>query len=91
MWKLIDYRTIGGPSTGDYIEKTLDFTVHPHQLRHTCCTRWIEAGLTPKEAQYLMGHASPDITMGIYTDFRAQQELPKTAEKICSEALRLSV
>lgn len=91
MWKLIDYRTIGGPSTGDYIEKTLDFTVHPHQLRHTCCTRWIEAGLTPKEAQYLMGHASPDITMGIYTDFRAQQELPKTAEKMLSDSLRLSV
>lgn len=91
MWALISYRTIGGPGAGQHVQATLDFNVHPHQLRHTCCTRWIEAGLTPKEAQYLMGHASPDITMGVYADYRAQQELSKTAEKISSEALRLSV
>ena len=91
MWDIIRYRTIGGPATGHHVHATLDFDVHPHMLRHTCCTRWIEAGLTPKEAQYLMGHSSPDITMGIYADYRAAQELPKTAEKIFSETLRLSV
>ena len=91
MWDIIRYRTIGGPATGHHVHATLDFDVHPHQLRHTCCTRWIEAGLTPKEAQYLMGHASPDITMGIYADYRAAQELAKTAEKIFSDQLRLSV
>lgn len=91
MWDIIRYRTIGGPATGHHVHATLDFDVHPHQLRHTCCTRWIEAGLTPKEAQYLMGHASPDITMGVYADFRASQELQKTAEKIFSETLRISV
>ena len=91
MWDIVRYRTIGGPATGHHVHATLDFNVHPHQLRHTCCTRWIEAGLTPKEAQYLMGHSSPDITMGIYADYRAAQELTKTAEKIFSDQLRLSV
>lgn len=91
MWDLVRYRTIGGPATGHHVKATLDFDVHPHMLRHTCCTRWIEAGLTPKEAQYLMGHATPNITMGVYADFRAQQELQKTAEKMSSASLRLSV
>ena len=91
MWKLIDYRRIGGPSTGDYIEKTLDFSVHPHQLRHTCCTRWINSGLSVKEVQYLMGHATADMTMNVYADYIASQQLASTAEKITSGAMRLSV
>lgn len=91
MWNMVSMRTIGGPATGHSVKATLDFHVHPHQLRHTCCTRWIANGMTPKEAQYLMGHASPDITMGVYADYRAQQDLEKTAEKISSEGLRLAL
>ena len=91
MWDLIRYRTIGGPATGHHVHPVLDFDVHPHQLRHTCCTRWIANGMTPKEAQYLMGHASPDITMGVYTDYRIQQDLENTAKKISSDGLRLAL
>ena len=47
--------------------------------------------MTPKEAQYLMGHASPDITMGVYTDYRIQQDLENTAKKISSDGLRLAL
>ncbi|MBQ3374731.1 MAG: site-specific integrase [Oscillospiraceae bacterium] len=91
MWDLIRYRTIGGPATGHHVHATLDFSVHPHQLRHTCCTRWIANGMTPKEAQYLMGHSSPDITMGIYADYIAEQELSNTAKKLSSDGLRLAL
>lgn len=82
LWDLIAYRTIGGPNVSDRVQQTLDFTVHPHQLRHTCCTRWLANGFTPKEVQYLMGHATSSVTMDIYADYLAQQELEKTAEKI---------
>ena len=90
MWDLIAYRTIGGPSTGDYIQKTLDFDVHPHQLRHTCCTRWIASGMTAKEVQYLMGHATADMTMNVYAEYMESQHLASTAQKITAESLRLA-
>lgn len=41
----------------------------PHVLRHTYCTRCFEAGMDIKEVQYLMGHATPDITLKVYTDY----------------------
>lgn len=90
MWDLIAYRTVGGPSTGDYIKKTIDFDVHPHQLRHTCCTRWIASGMTMKEVQYLMGHATADMTMNVYAEYQESQHLASTAKKITSETLRLA-
>ncbi|MDE3130844.1 MAG: tyrosine-type recombinase/integrase [Acidobacteriota bacterium] len=31
--------------------------VHPHLLRHTCATVWIERGLPLHEVQLLLGHA----------------------------------
>ena len=91
MWDRIRYRTIGGPATGHHVHPTLDFSVHPHQLRHTCCTRWIANGMTPKEAQYLMGHSSSDITMNVYAEYQAEQELANTAKKISSAGLRLAI
>lgn len=91
MWSFVTNRTVGGPSTGYHLKPTLDFHVTPHVLRHTCCTRWIASGMQPKEAQYLMGHSSPDITMAIYAEYMAEQELPKTAEKINSDSLRLAL
>ena len=91
MWKLIDYRTIGGPSEGKFVEQTLDFKVHPHQLRHTCCTRWVRSGMSVKETQYLMGHATADMTMNVYAEYLSSQELESTARKIASQNLALSV
>lgn len=38
----------------------------PHMLRHTYCTRMSELGLNIKTLQYIMGHATIDVTMQIY-------------------------
>ena len=91
MWRMIDARTIGGRSLGKLTKQTLDFHVHPHQLRHTCCTRWIKSGLSIKEVQYLMGHATANMTMNVYADYIASEELKGTAEKIQSQKIALSV
>ena len=45
---------------------TLDFTVTPHQLRHTYITNLIYASVDPKTVQYLAGHENSKITMDIY-------------------------
>lgn len=87
MWDLISYRSVDGP--GSLKDKTIDFSVHPHQLRHTYCTRLIANGIAPKEAQYLMGHATPDVTMSVYTDYLEGQQLSSTAEKIRQKNLGL--
>lgn len=41
-------------------------TVSPHVLRHTFCTRLLQAGLDIKSIQYVMGHSKPDITVDVY-------------------------
>lgn len=68
----------------DLVERRVDFKVHPHQLRHTCITRWVENGLDLKEAQYLAGHSNPQITMGIYAHYRKGQLWTETASKIAA-------
>lgn len=45
---------------------SLDFTVTPHQLRHTYITNLIYAHVDPKTVQYLVGHKNSKITMDIY-------------------------
>ena len=44
----------------------LDFTVTPHQLRHTYITNLIAAGVDPKTVQYLAGHENSKVTMDVY-------------------------
>ena len=39
----------------------------PHCFRHTFATRCFEAGIPPKTVQHLLGHASLDMTMNLYT------------------------
>lgn len=48
--------------------KKLGFHVSAHILRHTYATRLEEAGIPPKVKQYLMGHASLEMTQNVYTD-----------------------
>lgn len=43
-----------------------------HILRHTYATRLEEAGIPPKVKQYLLGHASLEMTQNKYTDIQAQ-------------------
>lgn len=50
------------------ISKKAGFTVSAHILRHTYSDRLEEAGIPPKIKQYLMGHASLDMTQNTYTD-----------------------
>lgn len=46
----------------------LGFHVSAHILRHTYATRLEEAGVPAKVAQYLMGHATIQMTKDVYTD-----------------------
>lgn len=45
-----------------------DIKMTLHTLRHTYATRLEEAGIPPKVKQYLLGHASLEMTQNIYTD-----------------------
>ena len=73
LWRAVESRTAGARGkVGDKIRNhavtiSLDFSVHPHQLRHTYCTRLILGGVDVKRVQYLMGHANARITLDIYT------------------------
>ncbi len=40
--------------------------VTPHTFRHTFCTRMADAGMNPKALQYIMGHASIQMTLDYY-------------------------
>ncbi len=90
VWKIIETRTatskrplgtkITGSPTGP-ATVTLDFHCHPHQLRHTCITRWFESGMDVKEVQYLAGHKTAAITMQIYTHYCQQSRANETALK----------
>ena len=84
LWDLIDRRTTVKRKVNqrELVARTLDFKVHPHLLRHTCVTRWFEQGLDIKEIQYLAGHATVDITLGIYTHYAEEQRRKQTAAKI---------
>ena len=46
----------------------------PHRLRHTFCTIMYEAGIDVLVAQRQMGHASPNITMAVYTSLMKEHE-----------------
>jgi len=58
---------VGERASPNAPEISLDFHVTPHQLRHTYITELILGGVNIKRVQYLAGHASPLITLRIYT------------------------
>lgn len=84
LWGIVNRRSSAKRKvTGrELVERTLDFSVHPHLLRHTCVTRWFEQGLDIKEIQYLAGHATPDITLRVYTHYLKAERFAETAAKI---------
>lgn len=41
--------------------------VTPHVLRHTFCTNMVHAGMQIKDIQYIMGHATIDMTLNLYS------------------------
>ena len=58
---------------GNYC-KTTGIKCTPHQLRHCFATMLYEADISPKDAQYLLGHSQISTTLDIYTDIRQQRE-----------------
>lgn len=56
-------------------QKESGVTCTPHQLRHAYATMLFEAGISPKDAQELLGHAQLSTTMDIYTDIRQQRKV----------------
>lgn len=82
MWGIVQRRAADPKVKDIYHQRTLDFTVHPHQLRHTCITKWVELGLGVEEVQYIAGHADPQTTLKYYTHYRKQQRQAETAAKL---------
>lgn len=90
LWGIIKTRTttdpnlLGKPTSPRHPNTVyaLDFHVHAHLLRHTCITRWLEAGFDLKEVQYLSGHSTPDMTLRVYAHYDQRVRLENTASKI---------
>ena len=52
------------------LAKKAHVTFSAHILRHTYATRLEEAGVSPRLKQYLLGHASLEMTQNTYTDIQ---------------------
>lgn len=51
----------------DKVRQAAPCEVRPHQLRHSYCSNLYRAGIDLKTAQYLMGHATIQMTANVYT------------------------
>ncbi|WP_158590831.1 tyrosine-type recombinase/integrase [Acutalibacter sp. 1XD8-33] len=58
---------IGFRRMWDKVKRVSPCEVRPHQLRHSYCSNLYRAGIDLKTAQYLMGHATIQMTANIYT------------------------
>ena len=58
---------IGFRRMWDKVKRVAPYEVRPHQLRHSYCSNLYRAGIDLKTAQYLMGHATIQMTANIYT------------------------
>lgn len=85
MWEIVLRRFVTRSDERHIVDLTLDFAVHPHQLRHTyiseLCAHSGETGLDLKTIQYLAGHTSPVTTLKIYAHVMAEKQAD-TAAKI---------
>lgn len=54
-------------------QERIEITCTPHQLRHGFATLLFDAGLNPKDAQPILGHATLEMTMDIYTHITASR------------------
>lgn len=92
MWKEVTHRTVSSSRPlgktwhnnrlGRSYTVTLDFSCHPHLLRHTYITQLFESGLDIKQVQYLAGHSTPNMTLRVYTHFRRKQREQETADQV---------
>lgn len=57
-----------------HLSKVKVSQIRPHDLRHTYASILYDAGVDVLTAQRCLGHASPEITMKIYTHLSAQKQ-----------------
>ena len=51
----------------------------------------IASDLSVKEVQYLAGHATPDVTMRIYSHYRKEQQFSETAARMAQVSELITV
>lgn len=61
-----------------------EVTFTPHTFRHTYATNLYYAGIDIKEAQYLLGHSSIEMTLKVYTHLDNQKVVDECYDKINS-------
>lgn len=71
---------------GPKIERTLNFRITPHQLRHTYITTLCQSGMDIKKIQYLAGHSDIKMTLNVYSHVvnNRPDELIESVEKAFS-------
>jgi integrase len=75
MWEKI-WRSWNKAAGGKHNVIAFDKKVTPHILRHTYATMLYYAGVDIKQAQYLLGHSSAEVTLNIYTHLDKKQSAP---------------
>lgn len=69
--------------------KDIGYDFNGHQLRHAYAKLLYRAGVDPKTAQALLGHADFQTTMNIYTDF--DEEMNKKGGRLLNEYINASL
>ena len=55
--------------------------VRVHDLRHSCASLWLAAGVDIAEVSRALGHASPLVTMGVYAHWIQRRQSNSLAAK----------
>ena len=61
--------------------------VHLHSLRHFAATEMLAAGIDPRNAAEILGHANPTLTLGLYGHATAERQ--RTAAEVLARTLEL--
>ncbi|MGN1411448.1 MAG: tyrosine-type recombinase/integrase [Oscillospiraceae bacterium] len=61
-----------------FLEKNKLKKIRLHDLRHTCATMMLTAGITPKVAQQILGHSEISTTLDTYSHVLKKVEIDAT-------------
>jgi integrase len=59
--------------------------VHLHSIRHFAATEMLAAGVDPRNAAEILGHASPALTLGLYGHATADRQ--RAASEVLARTL----